>query len=499
MKWNERLRRERLNQGWTQGGVAREIGANTYTVNRWENGHAFPSHFFRQQLSQLFGKSLEELGFVQLVPESERSSSEQAHIPSSFQQLQEDEQPTLTDNGKQAHILSSFQQLQEDEQPTLTDNGKQAHIPSSFQQLQEDEQLTLTDNGKQAHILSSFQQLQEDEQLTLIDNSKQAHILSAYQQLQEDEQLTLIDNGKQDHILSAYQQLQEDEQPTLTDNGKQAHILSSFQQLQEDEPLTLTDNGKQAHIPLAYQQLQEDEQLTLIDNGKQAHIPSSFPPDHSHLYNRQISSLPMSTNEDLPLIGQTWHGSRTRLPLVLLLSVIIAFMTYSLRPSDMSLRSPQQEAQVVIPPLRLQFSNTPQAAVRAMSPMSYEAEAPQNTLTGSAAVVACSSCSGGERVEQIGRGGTLQFKDVSADHAGNYKLTIYYTSGGSNDRTLYMSVNSRSAIALQVPATDTWHTVGMLSITVSLDAGENVITFSNPSARGADIDKIVVEDLESNE
>jgi transcriptional regulator with XRE-family HTH domain len=61
---NEQLQRERMLHGWTQRDVAGCIGADGYTVNRWERGRAIPSPYFRQKLCELFGKSAEELGFL---------------------------------------------------------------------------------------------------------------------------------------------------------------------------------------------------------------------------------------------------------------------------------------------------------------------------------------------------------------------------------------------------------------------------------------------------
>jgi len=81
MKWNEQLRQERKSRGWAQGWVAKEIGTTTDTVNRWENGKTFPSPFYRQQLSQLFEKSLEELGLFNSFSEFESIKSNIAKIP----------------------------------------------------------------------------------------------------------------------------------------------------------------------------------------------------------------------------------------------------------------------------------------------------------------------------------------------------------------------------------------------------------------------------------
>src|SRR3954452_15532000 len=78
MKWNNRLRHERKSWGWTQSQLAEKIGTNTFTVNRWENGNTFPSPFYREQLSELFGKSLEELGLVQALEEIRSGSDKTA-------------------------------------------------------------------------------------------------------------------------------------------------------------------------------------------------------------------------------------------------------------------------------------------------------------------------------------------------------------------------------------------------------------------------------------
>jgi transcriptional regulator with XRE-family HTH domain len=76
MKWNEQLKQERNLQGWTQTLLAKKLGTNTYTVSRWERGTAFPSLFYRQQLSRLFGKSLEQLG---LIPELDNRRTQYRH------------------------------------------------------------------------------------------------------------------------------------------------------------------------------------------------------------------------------------------------------------------------------------------------------------------------------------------------------------------------------------------------------------------------------------
>jgi transcriptional regulator with XRE-family HTH domain len=94
MKWNEQLKQERNLQGWTQTILAKKLGTNTYTVSRWERGTAFPSLFYRQQLSRLFGKSLEQLG---LIPELESRRTQHRHAaepePASIQQAEHIAEP----------------------------------------------------------------------------------------------------------------------------------------------------------------------------------------------------------------------------------------------------------------------------------------------------------------------------------------------------------------------------------------------------------------------
>lgn len=138
---------------------------------------------------------------------------------------------------------------------------------------------------------------------------------------------------------------------------------------------------------------------------------------------------------------------------------------------------------------------TPTTAPTTTAPTttSYEAEASQNTLSGKASAVNCSGCSGGKKVGHVGQGSTLQFNNVSEASAGSYRLTIYYINGGT-DRSLLMSVNGGGAVNLTFHGTNdgNWSTPYPLSVTVSLNAGNNTIEFSNSSTYGPDIDRIVV-------
>jgi transcriptional regulator with XRE-family HTH domain/Tol biopolymer transport system component len=61
---NFTLRRERELRGWSQAMVAEKIGAQTSLVNRWENGNAFPSPYYREKLCQVFEKDAASLGLI---------------------------------------------------------------------------------------------------------------------------------------------------------------------------------------------------------------------------------------------------------------------------------------------------------------------------------------------------------------------------------------------------------------------------------------------------
>lgn len=58
------LKRERTQRGWSQADVAEKIGSDPKTVGRWERGVTFPSPYMCQQLSNLYGKSVQELRLI---------------------------------------------------------------------------------------------------------------------------------------------------------------------------------------------------------------------------------------------------------------------------------------------------------------------------------------------------------------------------------------------------------------------------------------------------
>jgi tetratricopeptide (TPR) repeat protein/DNA-binding XRE family transcriptional regulator len=58
------LKHERELRGWTQSEVAERIGTTQINVSRWEKGTFVPSPYYRQRLSELFRKSIQELGLI---------------------------------------------------------------------------------------------------------------------------------------------------------------------------------------------------------------------------------------------------------------------------------------------------------------------------------------------------------------------------------------------------------------------------------------------------
>src|SRR5579859_5402091 len=67
-KPNNILRRERLLRGWSQQKVARLVETSEDVVSRWERGERKPSPFYQEKFCVLYGKTAEELGFLEPCP-----------------------------------------------------------------------------------------------------------------------------------------------------------------------------------------------------------------------------------------------------------------------------------------------------------------------------------------------------------------------------------------------------------------------------------------------
>lgn len=130
------------------------------------------------------------------------------------------------------------------------------------------------------------------------------------------------------------------------------------------------------------------------------------------------------------------------------------------------------------------------AASASAGTTTHEAEASSNTLSGGAYTVDCRRCSGESRVTGIGLQGTLTVNGVVAEKAGTTRLAVTYTSARA--RIAQVSVNGGIATAVRFPGTRSSSRPGTMRITATLKAGENTITFGNPTGAAPDIDKLLI-------
>jgi len=56
--------------------------------------------------------------------------------------------------------------------------------------------------------------------------------------------------------------------------------------------------------------------------------------------------------------------------------------------------------------------------------VTYEAEAPDNRLTGGASIGSCPKCSGGKKVGNVGGGSNLILESITVPKAGTYLMTM---------------------------------------------------------------------------
>jgi Alpha galactosidase A/Alpha galactosidase C-terminal beta sandwich domain len=120
----------------------------------------------------------------------------------------------------------------------------------------------------------------------------------------------------------------------------------------------------------------------------------------------------------------------------------------------------------------------------------YEAESPNNTLSGGASVVGCAACSDNLKVGDLYLGGKLRFNDVTVKKDGIYTINVAYVSG--DPRPVTVSSNGGNGTRLNFPSTGDWNTVHTVGIQLALKAGSNTITFDSADWFSPDIDKIDV-------
>jgi hypothetical protein len=122
----------------------------------------------------------------------------------------------------------------------------------------------------------------------------------------------------------------------------------------------------------------------------------------------------------------------------------------------------------------------------------YQAASPASTLAGGAVTQSCSTCYGGEKVGDVGEGGTLTFNDVAVAAAGTYDVTIIYCDGSATGRQATISVNGGAAQTQSFTPTGSFTTVGAMTLSLSLAAGSNTIELANPAAFAPDFNEVIV-------
>jgi hypothetical protein len=115
-------------------------------------------------------------------------------------------------------------------------------------------------------------------------------------------------------------------------------------------------------------------------------------------------------------------------------------------------------------------------------------EAESAGLAGGARPAGCERCSGGAKVGFVGNGGTLTFSGVQAPSLGVYQLSIWYASGERRDALL--SVDGGQGLPLSFQDSGGFDRVRRLTLRITLRAGDNTLTFSNPNGFAPDFDRI---------
>jgi hypothetical protein len=150
----------------------------------------------------------------------------------------------------------------------------------------------------------------------------------------------------------------------------------------------------------------------------------------------------------------------------------------------------------LVPPVTSAAPPTP--TVPPFEPLSLEAEASGNTLSGSADAENFANTSGGRLVRYLGKAfsnqaaGSVRFNNVTVPTAGTYSLTFFYVSPGN--WTAHISVNGNPVTT--VNTSNRSNCCGSATVEITLAAGTNTITFGNPNSgqRCPAIDRIVISE-----
>src|SRR5947209_454198 len=80
-RYGKRLKQERERLGLSQQALAEKVDASFVTISNWERGKTMPGPYHRRLLSELFGKSLQELGLLPGEPEEGHQAPTEPFAP----------------------------------------------------------------------------------------------------------------------------------------------------------------------------------------------------------------------------------------------------------------------------------------------------------------------------------------------------------------------------------------------------------------------------------
>jgi hypothetical protein len=125
---------------------------------------------------------------------------------------------------------------------------------------------------------------------------------------------------------------------------------------------------------------------------------------------------------------------------------------------------------------------------------SFEAESASNDTTGDVTIGSNDLASGKAFANNINYQTSITFRNINVASDGTYMVTLYYISG--QDRNFQITTNNDPAIVVTCPMThdNDWSSVGQITITLKLKAGNNDIKFSCDSTTqwGPNLDRIVI-------
>ncbi|RED61835.1 carbohydrate-binding protein [Cohnella lupini] len=130
-------------------------------------------------------------------------------------------------------------------------------------------------------------------------------------------------------------------------------------------------------------------------------------------------------------------------------------------------------------------------AVADDAPVSYEAEAVSNALTGNASASDCATCSGGKKIGGLYQGSSLRFVDITVPAGGQYDVMFTYLSG--DPRGADIRVNEGSPVHYEFDKTADWDTPGTKTIRMTLAQGSNAIEISDGGGYAPDFDRIEIK------